>query len=99
MTNIERLIVEKIMEAEYLDAETKKIWAEQISKDGLTPTTTRLLLQLMLDRALAARREGDRFDDPESQSAFQGFMAEIDAAEEQLQKIASRNTAQQSVVQ
>ncbi len=99
MTDIERTIVDKIKEAKYLDAETKKVWVAQISKDGLTPVTTRLLLQLMLDRALAARRETDRFDDIESQNAFYEFMTEIDVAEERLQAIVSRNASRQSAAQ
>lgn len=98
MTDIERYIVEKIKDAPYLDHGTKQHWVEQISKEGLTPTTTRLLLQLMLDKALAARGKGIRADDPQTQEAFRSFMAEIDKAEQQLQTIASNRATNNSRV-
>lgn len=86
MTDIERYIIEQVQQAEYLDAEVKKEWIERIQKDGLTPLTTRLLLQSMLDHALT--RIGSSLDpaDIDSQQRYQKILGEIDRAEQEFQK-------------
>lgn len=86
MTDIERYIIEQIQEAEYLDAGVKEQWIEKIKTDGLTPVTTRVLLQSMLDHALA--KIGNSIDpaDPDTKAAYQKILAEIDHAEEEFQK-------------
>lgn len=85
MTDIDRYICEQIARAEYLDEETKTSWIARIHADGLNPATTRLLLQTMLDRALA--KIGDQLDParPDFKTRYDGIMAEIDRAEADFQ--------------
>ncbi|MDO8490324.1 MAG: hypothetical protein Q7S47_02820 [bacterium] len=86
MTDIERYIVEQIELAEYLDEELKMQWIARIQKDGLTPATTRLLLQSMLDQALVKIGESLDPSDPSSQERYQKILSEIDRAEQEFQK-------------
>lgn len=85
MTDIERYICEQIARAEYLDEETKTSWIARIHADGLDPATTRLLLQTMLDRALA--KIGDQLDPsrPDFKARYDAIMHEIDLAETDFQ--------------
>lgn len=86
MTDIERYIIEQIQEAEYLDEDVKAQWIEKIRTDGLTPLTTRMLLQSMLDHALAKIGSSIDPSDPQTQKQYQRILREIDHAEEEFQK-------------
>src|SRR3989338_1262540 len=83
MTDIERYIVDQIQAAEYLDDDVKSQWIEKIKTEGLTPLTTRMLLQSMLDHALAKIGSSIDPSDPETQKQYQRILAEIDHAEEE----------------
>lgn len=86
MTDIERYIVDQIQKAEYLEPEIKAQWIEKIQTEGLTPLTTRMLLQSMLDHALAGIGTSIDPSDPQSQERYQRILAEIDKAEQEFQK-------------
>lgn len=85
MTQIESYLIEQIQQAEYIEEGMKQSWVERIRKDGLNPTTTRLLLQTMLDHALSKMTVQADPIDPSFVARYQQLMTEVDHVETKFQ--------------
>lgn len=88
MTDIERSIIEHIQSAAYLDDETRRQWIETITKDGLNPTTTRLLLSTLVDRMLGKLATQCDPNDPFVQKQFRQLIDDLDRTESEVQHTA-----------
>lgn len=91
MTDTEKYIVDQIQAAEYLEDDIKISWIDRIKKDGLNPATTRLLLQTMLDHALAKLAKRADVTDPNFCSRYDALMADLDRTEAEFQQRAMQS--------